>query len=530
MTGRGNVGLVVSDEPKTTGEKIQADIQVLLKARNPVIVVISPEEARTERLLVTAAAAIGYRTRTWDVAAGVRDAGDAGDRPGQDQDSGAVLATIERAARSGDTKTLWILRDFAVWLAPPIGLTLQRQLKNLARLLPATEATTAQAVVLLGAGEIPTDLAGLFPTIIPPLPDRVEIGQLLDEAAEMFGAAPNGDRNSIIAAATGLTAIEVQNAIAASLVRSKRIDPTLIATEKKRTIAGVRGLEWFDSLPGGLDAVGGLEALKAWLLQRATAFAPEARAYGLPAPRGILLAGPPGSGKSMTAKAVATAWRVPLIKFDLGALRGKFVGESETQLRRALQVVDALGRCVLWVDEIEKALQGATSGSADGGVSADALGGLLTWLQDRQGAAFCVATSNDVSALPPELCRKGRFDETFFVDLPSSSEREAVLAAALCSHGREIGAIDLQAIAKATPEFSGAEIAALVPTAMFTAFADGARPVVTDDLLAAAAETVPLSKTAAEKIAAMRDWAKGRARFASAHEAAPGLTGRALDL
>src|SRR5262249_829405 len=157
-------------------------------------------------------------------------------------------------------------------------------------------------------------------------------------SAEMFGAEPNGDRDSIIAAATGLTAIEVQNSIAASLVKLKRIDPTAIAAEKKRTIAGVRGLEWFDPLPDALTAVGGLEALQVWLLERAAASPPLARAYGLPAPRGILLVGPPGTGKSMTAKAAATAWRVPLIRLDLNAVRAKYVGESETQLRRVLAV------------------------------------------------------------------------------------------------------------------------------------------------------------------------------------------------
>jgi hypothetical protein len=226
VTRRGNVipgtkTPAVSDDPKTAGARIQADIRVLFKARNPVIAVVTAEEARVERLLVEAAAAIGYRTRTWDVAAGVRDAGDAGDRPGQDQDSGVVLAAIERAARSRDTKTLWILRDFGVWLAPPIGLVLQRQLKNLARFLPTTSAATAQAVVLLGGVELPPDLAGQFPSVAWPRPDRAEIGQILDEAAEAFGAAPNGDRESIVSAAVGLTAAEAQNTIAASLVKLK---------------------------------------------------------------------------------------------------------------------------------------------------------------------------------------------------------------------------------------------------------------------------------------------------------------------
>ena len=290
-----------------------------------------------------------------------------------------------------------------------------------------------------------------------------------------------------------------------------------MSREKRRVIARERVLEWFDPIPGGIDAVGGLDVLKGWLSQRRLAYSPAARAYGLPAPKGMLLVGPPGTGKSLTAKAVATAWGVPLLKMDLGALKSKFVGDSEANIRKAFGVIEAIGRCVVWLDEIEKALAGATQGAADGGVSSDALGAILGWMQERQGEAFVVATSNDAASLPPELLRKGRFDEVFFVDMPNAGERSDVLKASLKAHNRApLHPEKMEEVAAACDGFTGSEIAAIVPDALFAAFADGARELLVSDLVTAARSVVPLSKTAAEKIEKLRDWAKGRARFASA--------------
>ena len=243
-----------------------------------------------------------------------------------------------------------------------------------------------------------------------------------------------------------------------------------------------------------------------------------------------MLAGVPGCGKSLVSKAIATSWGVPLLRVDLGALKSKFVGESEGNLRKAFRVIEAIGRCVVWFDEIEKALSGATQGAADGGVSSDALGSILSWMQERQGDAFVIATANDVSGLPPELLRKGRFDEVWFVDLPNEAERAAVLAAALRSFGRA-PAESLTPVAQACEGFTGSEVAALVPDALYAAFADGQRPISNEDLLRAAGTVVPLSKTASEKITALRDWAKGRARLATAPIAAAASdTTRQLDL
>lgn len=348
------------------------------------------------------------------------------------------------------------------------------------------------------------------------------------------GSLSNGARDQAIDAAVGLTAEEVQSCYAKSLVQTRKIEPATVASEKKRVIARERVLEWYDPIPGGLDAVGGLDLLKTWLTQRRSAFSVAARKYGVPPPKGVLLVGVPGCGKSLTAKAVSTAWSVPLLRCDLNGLKGKFVGESEANLRRALRTAEAVSPCVLWLDEIEKALQGATSGSADGGVSADALGTILSWMQERQGQVFVVATANDVSSLPPELLRKGRFDDIFWVDLPSPTERVAILQAALKQYGRTLPQAALVSVAASTVDFTGAELAALVPDALYAGFADGQREITAGDLTAAAKATVPMAKTSKEKIEKLRAWANGRARPATSTESTQSTTnaqaGRSLDL
>jgi AAA+ superfamily predicted ATPase len=509
---------------KTKSQEIAADVAALLRARNPLLWVVTREEARAERYLIEAASAAGYVSRTWDVAQGVVDIAGKPERFGS-ADPGETLNAIRDRANQGTERGVWIMRDLPVWIGGPLGAGVLRQLRNLARLLPSIPREGAQAIILLTtSADIPAELTGHATVIEWPLPDRAEIAAILEAAVEALPgelketATPNG-RDAAIDAAVGLAGEEAAACYARSLVQLRRIDPVIVAQEKKRVIARERVLEWFDPLPGGLDAVGGLGNLKTWLQSRRSAYGPKARAYGLPAPKGALLVGVPGCGKSLTAKAVATAWGVPLLRVDLGALKSKFVGESESNLRRAFKVIEAIGRCVVWVDEIEKALQGATSGSADGGVSADALGAILSWMQERSGEAFVIATANDVEGLPPELLRKGRFDDVWFVDLPSEQERELVLTAALRSYGRPVDGIDVGTVARGCEGYTGAEIAALVPDALFTAFADGEREIKTADLREAATTVAPLSKVASEKIGRLRQWAKGRARPANSTDA-----------
>jgi hypothetical protein len=375
--------------------------------------------------------------------------------------------------------------------------------------------------------DVPPELAGAA-VVEWPVPDRAEVAAILDlitvggQKDTKRSPIRPGERDRIIDAALGLSGEAIETAFGHAISTTKargeaRIDPVAIAAEKKRLIKG-KGLEWYDPDPYGLDAIGGLEALKGWARLRAAAFTPAARTYGLPRPKGALLVGPPGTGKSLAAKCLSTAFSMPLLKLDFGAMKGKFVGESEGNIRAALKTAETIAPCIVWADEIEKSLAGGSDGSSDGGVSADALGTFLTWMQETQSGCFVVATANDVSRLPPELLRKGRFDDLFFVDLPHVGEREAIVRASLKRYGRE-DEIDAGAVAEATRDFTGAEIAALVPEGLYAAFADGARALTTEDLISAAKATNPLARTAEEKIKKLREWAKGRARPASIPDA-----------
>lgn len=524
--------------------KTAQDVSNLFRARNPLVWIVTREEARVEGFIAEAALAAKYVPHVWDVARGVADIDGTKDKTFEDSDPGAVLDAIRNIADPEPTgkqpkaeRGVWIMRDLPAWLQGPGGVTTLRRLRNLARVLPGVPRERGQAIVVLSpSGDIPPELSGHTTVIEWPIPDRAEITAVLDAAVSRLPefetdpktnepdttkpirslAAPAAVREVAIDAAIGLSGEEAAACYARSLVQTLKIVPELVSNEKRRVIARDGLLEWIDPVVGGLEAVGGLEVLKSWVTARKSAYSAEARKYGLPAPKGAFVVGVSGCGKSLFAKATATAWSVPLLKLDLGALKSKFVGESEAKIRKAFGVIAAIGRCVVWIDEIEKSLQGATSGSADGGVSSDALGVLLTWMQERTSEAFVIATANDVSNLPPELLRKGRFDELWFVDLPNDEERVAVLRAALKAHGRQGVKIGLRTVADACRDFTGSEIAAIVPDALFAAFAEDAREITTADLIAAAATVTPLSQTAKEKVAALRDWALNRARPATA--------------
>ena len=527
----------------TKSQQAAADIAALLRARTALIWVVSKEEQRVEQYILEAAASANYGMRTWDVSQGCLEADGALWREGA-VDVSAMLGQIRLMAegridaKSQKSRFVWVMRDLPIWLQGLPGAEPSRALRNLARLLPTVPRGRAQSILVLSpTGEVPPELSGHATVLNWPLPDRTEIAGVIDAAINALPAdikeqaATPQAREQAIDSAVGLTGEEAAGCIAKSIVQLKRIDAAHIAQEKKRLIAKERVLEWHDPLPGGMDAVGGLHNLKVWLKERATAYSPAARDYGLPAPKGILLVGIPGCGKSLTAKGVASTWGVPLLRMDLGALKSKYVGESESNLRKAFGVIEAIGRCVVWLDEIEKALQGATSGSADGGVSADALGATLNWMQERSGEAFLIATSNDVTALPPEFLRKGRFDENWYVDLPAEEEIVEIIIATLRSFKRGALKLNWRRLAQAWKGFTGAEIAALVPDAMYKAFNDGKREITEDDLFQAGQRIVPMSKSAEKRISALRNWGKSNARSANsdggwALEAAPAASNR----
>ncbi|MCL4789144.1 MAG: AAA family ATPase, partial [Verrucomicrobia bacterium] len=310
---------------------------------------------------------------------------------------------------------------------------------------------------------------------------------------------------------------------ARTIVKQDRLrgeDVGAVFSEKQQIIRK-SGLLEYCATTESFANVGGLRVLKEWLTKRAVAFTSEARAFGLPPPKGILLLGVQGCGKSLCAKAVSNLWRLPLLRFDMGRMFGSLVGSSEENVRRAIAVAESVAPAILWVDEIDKAFAGSqSSGVTDGGTTARVFGTFVTWLSEKTAPVFVVATANTISQLPPELLRKGRLDEIFFVDLPSRDERQEVFRIHLTKRGREPAHFDLAALAEASASFSGAEIEEAINSALYDAF-DVRGELTTQHVLHALAQTVPLARTMDEQIGCLRHWAEGRARNASVPRVVP---------
>ena len=523
--------------------RVNQEITALLRARAALLWIASSEETRVEAALMNALPN-AMRIRFWDAVSGLteyvplfpnapKDSEDAkkfkvvtlsftpasygdpaklSEQGGQPCDDPLLML---RAIREVPQRCLYVLRDINAFKDP---ITL-RSLRNTATTVGSTPSAEQRSMVILTpSAEIPQDLLGQAQLLSYPLPDREDVTAIFDSLKFQEGVEkPSAStREQAIEAALGLSAAEVQACFNRSIVTRRAIDPRVIVSEKKRVITRDKTLTWIDPDPRGLSAIGGLGVLKDWLSKRKGAFSEAARAYGLKAPKGMLLAGLPGGGKSLTAKCVSTAWNMPLLKLDLGGQKSKYVGDSEANIRKALATAEACAPCVLWIDEIEKALK---SGGEDGGVSADQIGTILSWMQDREAPVFVVATANDVRSLPPELLRKGRFDQLFWCDLPTSAERSEILQVSLRSAGKG-ESVDIQALTKMTEGWVGAEIASIVPEAMFAAFSDSARDITTEDLLQAARSVVPLSTTMGAKLKEVRDFMAGKALNASYPEVA----------
>src|SRR5579863_2355644 len=317
----------------------------------------------------------------------------------------------------------------------------------------------------------------------------------------------------------GLTEEEAERAISQALVTRYALCPETVTDvlEAKKQLLRHSGMLEFIEASDNMSAIGGLENLKHWLQQRAGAWEDSAREFGLEPPHGVIILGVQGCGKSLCARAVAGEWELPLVKFDTSAVYDKFIGETEKRIRKVFQVAEGLAPCVLWIDELEKVFAGSgpDSASADAGVSSRLLASFLSWMQDRKTPVFVAATCNNVTALPPELIRKGRFDELFFVDLPNQAERKQIFALELVRRQRHAEEFDLEKVAAASTGFSGAEIQAGVQTALNTSFSRE-QPLTTKSLVEALSKLKQPSTTRAEEIQDLRDWARTRAVAASA--------------
>lgn len=423
---------------------------------------------------------------------------------------------VLQAIREEKERTIFLLKDYHLFLDDPNPVML-RKLKDV-----LVEAKVKQKPIIIAGCRLvlPPELEREITVVEFALPGKEVLRNVLHGVMESAGIKhlePDHE-DKVVDAASGLTTIEAENAFALSFVQTREIRPAVVAREKAQAVKKNGLLELIETNES-LDSIGGLDCLKQWLLQRRGAFSKRAIEFGLPTPKGVLILGIPGTGKSLTAKATASIFGVPLLKLDAGRIFGSLVGQSEANLRSAMQVAEAIAPCVLWLDEIEKAFAGTkSSGSTDGGTSARVFGSFLNWMQEKKAPVFIVATANDVSQLPPEMLRKGRFDELWFVDLPSQSERETIWKIQIAKHGRNAKDFDCIQLARVTEGFTGSEIENAFMDALYVAFDQRKEPT---DLTIAGVLTdyVPLSRLMAEQITALRSWTKGRARLATSAEA-----------
>ncbi|RMF25265.1 MAG: AAA family ATPase [Cyanobacteria bacterium J083] len=486
-----------------------ADLELLLRACYPLIYIPTAEEERLETVIANCATQLGNRrVYIWDFVDGYQDnpnnAGFAKRNPLQ------ALEFLEKLSEK--TGGIFILRDFARFLQ---DISIARKLRNLARSL---KSQAKNIIIVSPEITIPGDLTEVLTVLDFPLPSaadiKAEIARLL---ASMGQSLPDKLLNELTRSAQGLSMERIRRVLTRAIAAKGKVaaeDVELILEEKRQSIRQTQILDFYPAKEQISD-IGGLDNLKDWLIRRGGAFSEKARNYGLPYPRGLMLVGIQGTGKSLTAKAIAHHWHLPLLRLDVGRLFGGLVGESESRTRQMINLAEALAPCVLWIDEIDKAFAGA-DGKGDAGTTSRVFGTFITWLAEKQSPVFVVATANNIRALPPEILRKGRFDEIFFVGLPDEKEREAIFQVHLHKlRQHKLKNYDLKRLAYETPDFSGAEIEQTLIEAMHIGFSQN-RDFTTDDILEAASQIVPLARTAAEQIQFLQNWAAaGKARLAS---------------
>jgi predicted kinase len=496
------------------------EIETLIRARYPILYVITSEEMRVQEVLLDIAARRQKTVFEWTYSSGIVPAGASiqsqkGRNPATKEPLAALDLVIDQIEPA-----IFLFKDFHPFLTRN-NFAVIRRLKDIALHLRNSRKT----IVLISAVmEIPAELDKEITVINFPPPAKEDLAVLLDTAIQDLRESQQvqieldaDGRDRLLQAALGLTLGEAENVFAKIIVKNQCLSAghvNEVFAEKQQIIRKSGLLEYY-AAEEDFASVGGLGVLKDWLNKRAVAFTAEAQAFGLPPPKGVLLLGVQGCGKSLCAKAVSRLWQLPLLRFDMGRMFGSLVGSSEENVRRAIAVAESIAPAVLWVDEIDKALTGSqSSGVTDGGTTARVFGTFLTWLSEKNAPVFVVATANDVSQLPPELLRKGRLDEIFYVDLPLDEERGEIFRIHLTKRNRNPEEFDLPALAAASPEFSGAEIEEAIISALYDAFY-AKQELATAHVLATLSQTVPLARTMAEKITEQRNWASGRARNAS---------------
>ena len=507
------------------------ELQALLHSKYAVLLLRTYEETLVEELLLrvcgnsTEAARFAdsqwvVEVRRWSVTQGLERYTSDGWAP-IDAKLRDPQAFLEYTLQKKSESALYIARDLHHYLGDP---TISRLLRDISLEFPKTAPKSPNRRFLVmvspSVAAIPSDLDKTVHLVDVGLPKRAELKGRLEALATRMAArnlplkslASHDQVEGVLRAGLGLTISEFDLALVKSMYTHGEIDPLEVSRQKREII---KKSGFLDDIP--IDTteqdIGGLSALKDWIRTRKKALSDRAAAYGLPSPKGILTLGPPGTGKSLVSKAIASIWGIPLLRLDMGRVFGGIVGESEANIRKVLNLAETIAPAVLWLDEVEKMVAGgSSSGMTDGGVTARVFGTLLSWLQERTAPVFVAMTANSIDALPPEFMRKGRIDEIFFVDLPDADTRTEIFRIHLRKIKQSVPDDDLRRAASVTEGFSGSEIEQVVISAAYAAFDDGERPLHYVDIVDAVKSTVPLSKTKAAEIGLLREWAATNAR------------------
>lgn len=491
---------------------MHSDLLRLVKARHPLISLQTTDEPVELQTIRDVAAELGRNIHDWTLTSGMRVIS-------PDVAEPAVVTGTEKPEHA----LRFLIRQTRPMIAVFRGLATATSQPAIRRLLidyldqcdPGSEC-----LILMDDESLHPKTARLAVAWRPTLPNRQQLEEIarstfrrvrFEIPGEVKSEIKKKEFDQLVLNLRGLTKTQAIRVIESVIYDDNKLtsdDLNAVIDEKRRLLESSGSLESM-TIDFNIDEVGGLKGLKTWLKQRRGGFTENAKAFGIQPPRGVLMLGVPGCGKSLCAKAVAADWGMPLLRLDPGVLYQKFVGESENQLRQAIRQAEAMAPVILWIDEIEKAFASASSASADGGLSQRMFGTLLSWMQDHQEPIFMVATANDISSLPPELMRKGRFDEVFFIDLPNPTARRQIFSIHLMRKRREPALFRLEDLTDASKDLTGSEIEQAITSGLFHAFSEG-REVTTEDILKALAETRPLAVMMSERIDKLRQWASER--------------------
>lgn len=490
---------------------INQDIETLIRAKYPILYTVTWEEKRVEEMIKALAKPLNRTVHVWSISQGLQTSGQS--TPQTKTNLPPELEILGRMIEAAES-SIYILKDFHPYLK---DFRVVRLLRDLAAKL----RSRAQTIVIIAPSlNLPQELEKDVTVIDFPLPSAEEIRATLESILEALKGNDKVDisltedeKETVVRSALGLTLEEVESVFARSVVQTKSFDVSIILAEKQQLIRKSGLLEYYPAVES-LSDVGGMEFLKEWLTERKDCFSDRAKAFGLPAPKGVLLLGVQGCGKSLLAKAIAANWKLPMLRLDIGRIFGSYVGQSEDNIRKAIKVSESVAPCVLWADELEKGFGGLGGSNTDGGTTSRVFATFLTWMQEKTAPVFLIATANDVSKLPPEMLRKGRFDEIFFIDLPDRPEREEILAIHLRKRNRDPSKYDLLHLSDRSRGFSGAELEQVVVGSLYRAFAEN-REIDQKDLEYQVEHLVPLSVMMEENMASLREWASKRTRPAS---------------